>query len=279
MVVELKTVSQMWFRSGVVSDAAVSHQSTGQASNRCPISASHRSPFKFHIDIGSRAGTSSGSVQHGVCGGCAPHESLIRSAARCQPLRYRLYCTVNISGGWLMLGRTSFTRQWTRSVYVLGLVIGVLVSCQSPPTNPVPPNQARSSSADVSYTEGAPAATPVLAGSSPGVTGETSEAACPITPYAESLPPDPHPAGFTTTWLRNDDGSLWAGLAPPYQGAWYAGADGLKVQWWRATGFFSEDALMVEGQRLDRAAPPLQAEIPCCYPSRYQAVRLSLTVV
>ena len=54
---------------------------------------------------------------------------------------------------------------------------------------------------------------------------------CPVTPYV----PEPRPPAvdastvFRSTWYGNN--ALWAGLAPPYEGRWYAGPRGLKVLW------------------------------------------------
>ena len=46
--------------------------------------------------------------------------------------------------------------------------------------------------------------------------------------------------------------------------------EGLKVGWFRPAGA----ALEITGQRLDAPAPPLEAHIPCCYPTRFQATGL-----
>jgi hypothetical protein len=40
--------------------------------------------------------------------------------------------------------------------------------------------------------------------------------------------------------------------------------------WFRPAG----ETLTITGQRLDAEAPPLEAEIPCCYPTRFQATGL-----
>lgn len=82
---------------------------------------------------------------------------------------------------------------------------------------------------------------------------------CQVTPYSAQKPPDPHTASFTETWYGND--ALWAGLAPPYEGNWYAGPKGLKVLWYRSVA----GQLTVEGRRLDAEAPGLQADIPAGY--------------
>jgi hypothetical protein len=72
-------------------------------------------------------------------------------------------------------------------------------------------------------------------------------------------------------WV-NEDRSIWAS-------AWWtendeydlhAGEEGMKVGWFRPAGADLE----ITGQRLDANAPPLEAEIPCCYPTRFQATGL-----
>jgi hypothetical protein len=89
---------------------------------------------------------------------------------------------------------------------------------------------------------------------------------CPVTPYSRQKPPDSHTASFTESWYGND--ALWAGLAPAYQGDWYAGPKGVKVLWYRSVS----GQLTVEGRRLDAEAPQLQADIPAGYGnSGYQA--------
>ena len=75
---------------------------------------------------------------------------------------------------------------------------------------------------------------------------------CPVTP-AYALPPRAAPKDFPApTWYVNPERTIWAGLAPPYLGKWYAGL-GQKVRWWR------RGPLQVEGRRLDGPAPPLVA--------------------
>jgi hypothetical protein len=68
------------------------------------------------------------------------------------------------------------------------------------------------------------------------------------------------------------DQSLWAS-------AWWAGQDGyrlqagkegVKVGWFRPAGA----TLKITGRRLDASAPALEASVPCCYPTRFQATGL-----
>jgi len=46
--------------------------------------------------------------------------------------------------------------------------------------------------------------------------------------------------------------------------------DGVKVGWFRPAGA----ELTVTGQRLDEETPSLEADFPCCYPTRFQAAGL-----
>lgn len=104
---------------------------------------------------------------------------------------------------------------------------------------------------------------------------ETTSPACPLTDPAWIKPPDdaavqdPPEFGY---YFVNDDRSIWAS-------AWWtdqedsplrASEDGIKMGWFRPAGAVLE----VNGQRLDAQAPPLEADIPCCYPTRFQATGL-----
>jgi len=70
----------------------------------------------------------------------------------------------------------------------------------------------------------------------------------------------------------NADRSIWAS-------AWWIGQDayplraseeGVKVGWFRPEGA----DLVITGQRMDGQAPGLDAHVPCCYPTRFQATGL-----
>ncbi|HEX5416653.1 MAG TPA: hypothetical protein VFZ25_13360 [Chloroflexota bacterium] len=54
---------------------------------------------------------------------------------------------------------------------------------------------------------------------------------------------------------------MWAGQVIAYGDKWYAG--GMKVAWYRVT----PGVLLVEGRRLDGAAPPLKSNVPTGYGS------------
>jgi hypothetical protein len=91
---------------------------------------------------------------------------------------------------------------------------------------------------------------------------------CAVTqPFQDQPPDDPNadPFGFGS-WYINEDRSMWVGLPP--DGAW--DTDGEKVIWMRPAGA----ELAVSGQRLDADAPPLRADIPCCYPTGFQVTGL-----
>src|SRR5919197_4700408 len=97
-----------------------------------------------------------------------------------------------------------------------------------------------------------------------------STATCPVAATIYDRPPrDPNPfypdIGFNT-WYINADRTIWATV----------GSEGFrqgenKVIWIRPSGA----QLIVTGQRLDARAAPLSADIPCCYPSTFQASGLT----
>lgn len=91
----------------------------------------------------------------------------------------------------------------------------------------------------------------------------TPAEACSGTSYAADAPASRFMASFTSTWFRNEDGTLWAGLSPAYDGQWQTG--GLKVLWWRPEGAFYQDPLVIYGKRLDWTAAPLKVELPGSY--------------
>lgn len=106
--------------------------------------------------------------------------------------------------------------------------------------------------------------------------GNSSLAACPVTEPAWVLAPDDsavsNPPAYGYYYV-NEDRSIWAS-------AWWAGEEenylrpsenGIKVGWFRPEGV----TLEITGQRLDAQAPPLEAHIPCCYPTRFQATGLA----
>lgn len=95
---------------------------------------------------------------------------------------------------------------------------------------------------------------------------------CPVTEPLWLKPPDdpavqgsPEPGYYYV----NQDRSMWAS-------AWWKGQkedalrateEGVKVGWFRPAGADLE----ITGRRLDSESPPLEAHLPCCYPTRFQA--------
>lgn len=99
---------------------------------------------------------------------------------------------------------------------------------------------------------------------------------CPVTEPDWIKPPEDSAVQGSPTYgyyFVNKDRSIWAS-------AWWEGneeyqlhssEDGVKMGWFRPEGA----ALEITGQRLDAQAPPLEAHIPCCYPTRFQATGLA----
>ena len=103
-----------------------------------------------------------------------------------------------------------------------------------------------------------------------------SRSDCPLTEPVWAKPPEdsavlnPPVEGY---YFVNEDRSIWAS-------AWWAEMenyephvredDGLKVGWFRPAGAILE----ITGERVDAQAPPLEAHVPCCYPTRFQATGL-----
>jgi hypothetical protein len=100
----------------------------------------------------------------------------------------------------------------------------------------------------------------------------TSKEDCPLTePVWEKPPAD---AAIQDTpaysyYFVNTDRSIWAsaGWEGKEDTALQVSDDGIKVGWFRPAGA----TLEISGHRLDAKAPPLESDIPCCYPTRFQA--------
>ncbi|HEU5103010.1 MAG TPA: hypothetical protein VFU22_28500 [Roseiflexaceae bacterium] len=166
---------------------------------------------------------------------------------------------------------------------LLGLLLG-LAGCAAPPQAareprlPDTPTASPRPSAAPPMTQ--PAATPAGVRNTPETSGRVQSSAssagtCPLTepiwvkPPADSAVQDPPAFGH---YFVNQDRSIWAS-------AWWAGRDdyrlraveeGVKVGWFRPAGA----SLAIAGQRLDAQAPALDAHVPCCYPTRFQATGL-----
>lgn len=99
-----------------------------------------------------------------------------------------------------------------------------------------------------------------------------SRESCPLTEPVWEKPPEdsavsnPPSEGY---YFVNEDRSIWAS-------AWWVGLEdyqlrvskeGIKMGWFRPAGAVLE----ITGQRVDAQAPALEAHVPCCYPTRFQA--------
>ena len=72
-------------------------------------------------------------------------------------------------------------------------------------------------------------------------------------------------------YFVNDDRSIWASASwAADEGFDYDATEGIKVGWFRPAG----EKLIITGRRLDAFALPLDAHVPCCYPTRFQATGL-----
>jgi hypothetical protein len=99
--------------------------------------------------------------------------------------------------------------------------------------------------------------------------------ACQVTEPVRAKPPEDAAVQNEPrvgNYYVNDDRSIWAS-------AWWTEAegyplradkDGVKVGWYRPEGA----ELEITGRRMDGNAPPLEAHVPCCYPTRFQATGL-----
>lgn len=110
---------------------------------------------------------------------------------------------------------------------------------------------------------------------SPIETPTSTPFVCPVTepewlvhPEDSAVLNEPAPGYYVV----NKDQSIWASAwwhdAPEFP--LRAGDDGNKLGWFRPAGA----SLEITGQRLDAEAPLMKAEIPCCYPTRFQATGL-----
>jgi hypothetical protein len=140
------------------------------------------------------------------------------------------------------------------------LLLPLLAACSSITVPPVP------------VADGTGASTPL-----PGLPVEASPTAisCPLTEPVWAKPPEDAAVLSTpeySYYFINADSTIWAS-------AWFAGetsqyglvsGEDTKLGWFRPAGADLE----ITGRRLDGAAPPLEAHVPCCYPTRFQATGL-----
>jgi hypothetical protein len=124
-----------------------------------------------------------------------------------------------------------------------------------------------------------PMNTPDTATSSPTPSPSPAESpsanACPLTEPVWAKPPDDAAVQGSPGYgyyFVNEDRSIWAS-------AWWTAEEdyplrlseeGVKVGWFRPAGA----TLEITGRRIDGQAPPLEAHVPCCYPTRFQATGL-----
>lgn len=103
----------------------------------------------------------------------------------------------------------------------------------------------------------------------------TASRDCPITEPDWALHPEDsavQDAPVHGYYFVNEDRSMWASAWWTKQEENYLrGGEDIKVGWFRPAGA----ALEITGQRLDSQAAPLESEVPCCYPTRFQATGLS----
>ena len=101
-----------------------------------------------------------------------------------------------------------------------------------------------------------------------GLPQAAAKPSCETSPLIRATPPpDPNADPFGEgPWYINDDRTIWAGWDA---GRWIVGRN--KVLWIRPAG----NDLKIAGERLDGPAPPLTAQIPCCYRSGFQATSVT----
>jgi hypothetical protein len=108
------------------------------------------------------------------------------------------------------------------------------------------------------------------------LTGCNTSNTCPVTEPVWAKPPDDsavqNPPSYGYYFL-NEDRSIWASAwwTDSEEYSLHAGEDGNKVGWFRPAGA----ELKIIGRRLDAQAPPLEAHVPCCYPTQFQATGLA----
>jgi hypothetical protein len=98
---------------------------------------------------------------------------------------------------------------------------------------------------------------------------------CPQTEPVWAKPPEDSAVQSTPedgSYFVNADRSIWAsaGWIGQSGSPLRVSKDGVKVGWFRPEGA----DLVITGQRIDAETPPLKVEIPCCYPTRFQATGL-----
>ena len=98
---------------------------------------------------------------------------------------------------------------------------------------------------------------------------------CPVTKPQWALHPEDAAISGTPAhgyYFINEAGTIWAS-------AWWSAdaasqpisREGIKMGWFRPAGA----SLEITGERIDGPAPALDAHVPCCYPTRFQATGLT----
>ena len=109
-----------------------------------------------------------------------------------------------------------------------------------------------------------------------GCTAQVSANICPVT-EPEWLKPPEDTAVLNAPeyghYFANADHSILASAWWTEQEYYYltASEKGIKTGWFRPAGA----TLEITGQRTDGKAPPLEASVPCCYPTQFQATGLT----
>jgi len=110
----------------------------------------------------------------------------------------------------------------------------------------------------------------------PSPTESSSTSSCPVTepvwlkPAQDSAIQDsPVYGNYFSNKDRSILASAWWTEQEKYQ--LHVREDGIKFGWFRPAGA----TLKITGQRIDAKAPPLEAHVPCCYPTRFQATGLT----
>lgn len=95
--------------------------------------------------------------------------------------------------------------------------------------------------------------------------GSSPSASCAISDTVRETPPrDPNAEPFGSgPWYVNADRSIWAG----WDAVRMKAGRGNKVLWIRPAG----TELVVSARKLDGQSGSFEAEIPCCYPTGFQA--------
>jgi hypothetical protein len=101
--------------------------------------------------------------------------------------------------------------------------------------------------------------------------GWSDSEGCSASPTVRAQAPrDPNADPATGDWFINANRSIWAGwFAHDGITHWRPGARH-KTYWVRPQG----SQLVISGRRLDGPADPIDAWIPCCYPTGFQIVGL-----